>query len=66
MFHILQSFISLNYRYIGTRFDKINGYIEQLSETEKRGLRCTWKRSLVTRSYIRSNENREHVLWISM
>ncbi|XP_029665576.1 uncharacterized protein LOC115236977 [Formica exsecta] len=53
-------------RYIGTRFDKINNYIEQLSETEECGLRCTWKKSLVTRYYVRSAKNREHVLWTAM
>ncbi|XP_070156715.1 uncharacterized protein [Polyergus mexicanus] len=53
-------------RYIGTRFDKINNYIEELSETEECGLRCTWKKSLVTRYYVRSPKNREHVLWIAM
>ncbi|KAL6422649.1 hypothetical protein ACFW04_010708 [Cataglyphis niger] len=53
-------------RCIGTRFDKINDHIEQLSETEEYGLRSTWKKSLVTRYYIRSVQNREHVLWTAM
>ncbi|XP_072753459.1 uncharacterized protein [Anoplolepis gracilipes] len=53
-------------RYIGTRFDKINDYIRQLSETEQCGLRCTWKKSAVTRYYVRSAGNREDMLWIAM
>ncbi|XP_072754491.1 uncharacterized protein [Anoplolepis gracilipes] len=53
-------------RYIGTRLNKINDYIGQLAETKKYGLRCTWKKPLVTRYNIRSDENREHVLWTAM
>lgn len=57
----------LNYRYIGSKFEKINDYIRQLSETEECGLRSTWmKKSVVTRYYIQSGKNREHVLWIAM
>ncbi|XP_026828042.1 uncharacterized protein LOC109611519 [Ooceraea biroi] len=52
-------------RYIGTRFNKINKHISRLSETEEYGMRCTWKKSLVTR-HVRSTENCKHVVWIAM
>ncbi|KAL6267837.1 hypothetical protein P5V15_000909 [Pogonomyrmex californicus] len=54
-------------RYIGTRLDKINGYIEQLSETEEYGLRCKWNKSIVIRRHcIRSAKSRKHMLWTIM
>ncbi|XP_071572206.1 uncharacterized protein [Temnothorax nylanderi] len=52
-------------RYIGTRLDKINNYIEQLSGTEEYGLRCKWEKSFIIR-HVQSNENRKHVLWTVM
>ncbi|KYQ60716.1 hypothetical protein ALC60_00341 [Trachymyrmex zeteki] len=53
-------------RYIGTRLDKINGYIEQLSETEECGLRFKWEKSLIVRHYVCNSENRKRVIWTVM
>ncbi|XP_025262466.1 uncharacterized protein LOC112637290 [Camponotus floridanus] len=53
-------------RYIGTRFDKINECIEQLSKTKKCGLRGIWKKSPINRYYVQSCKNRKHILWILM
>ncbi|XP_072754241.1 uncharacterized protein [Anoplolepis gracilipes] len=53
-------------RYIGTRLNKINDYIGQLSETKEYRLRRTWKKPLVIRCNIRRTEHREHVLWTAM
>ncbi|KYM95500.1 hypothetical protein ALC62_13930 [Cyphomyrmex costatus] len=53
--------------YIGTRLDKINNHIKELSVIEEYGLRYTWKKPLVvTQLNIRSTENRKHILWITM
>lgn len=58
---------SLNRRYIGTRLDKINGHIKQLSETEDYGLKCKWKKFLVVNGhYVRNPKNRKRVLWTVM
>ncbi|XP_011704609.1 PREDICTED: uncharacterized protein LOC105459938 [Wasmannia auropunctata] len=54
-------------RYLGTRLDKINNHIEELSETEEHGLRGTWKKSLIViRPYMHGAGNRKRVLWITM
>ncbi|KAL6422648.1 hypothetical protein ACFW04_010707 [Cataglyphis niger] len=51
---------------IGTRFNEINDYIGQLSETKEYGLKYTWKKSHVTRYCVQSSKNREHILWTAM
>lgn len=66
VFYFSVFFFFLNYRYIGTRLNVINDYIGQLSETKEYGFKYTWKKSLVTRYYVQSAENREHVLWTTM
>lgn len=52
----------LNYSNIGARLDKINNHIEAFSETKEYNLRCTLKKSLVIRPYMRSVGNRKRVL----
>ncbi|XP_039308748.1 uncharacterized protein LOC120358467 [Solenopsis invicta] len=53
--------------FIGTRLDKINGHIKELSEIEEYEIRCTWKKSLIViRPYMRGAGNRKHVLWIAI
>ncbi|XP_011858291.1 PREDICTED: uncharacterized protein LOC105555859, partial [Vollenhovia emeryi] len=65
MFMDLMYMLILNY--IGARLDKINDCMEELSETEEYGLRCTWKKSfIVTRPYMRGAGNRKRILWTVM
>ncbi|KAL6258494.1 hypothetical protein P5V15_010451 [Pogonomyrmex californicus] len=64
---LLDIMFMLLLRHIGTRIDKINDYIEQLSKTEDYGIKCKWKKSsVVTNYYVRSTKNSKHVLWTLM
>lgn len=52
---------------MGTRLDKINNHIEELSDAEDYGLRCTWRKPLVvTRFYVCGAGNRKRILWTTM
>ncbi|KAL6422647.1 hypothetical protein ACFW04_010706 [Cataglyphis niger] len=53
--------------YIGTRFDKINEHVRCLLMKEERGLRCTWKKSVIVppRDTLCIN-NCKQTLWTTM
>ncbi|XP_011704611.1 PREDICTED: uncharacterized protein LOC105459939 [Wasmannia auropunctata] len=53
-------------RHIGSKLDKINDQIEQLSEIKDYGLSCKWNKYPIVSRHNVQDTDRKRVLWITM